>query len=223
MQKRLRPWHLLVLLLALAVGAVVSKARILEGDMEVAGGRADLPVRRAAPVDPSIKYAYSCRMELNDGLEYRGRKIRVNGRRVGYDLWAYAEFVFNETNRGVVSDQLNFRWMAVVEDENAEDGIREIPLSHAPKDAFSTKGHTAYLFANKAADEKQPYHVSLSGTVKLPVGGFYHHQTARTNGDANSERLSFQVDASLARDGAPRDGEAAQLWRRLYVRCTKIQ
>lgn len=220
--KRLRSWHLLVLVLALAAGAVVSKARILEGDMEVAGGRADLPVRRAAPIDQSIKYAYSCRMELNDGLEYRPRKIRVDGRRVGYDLWAYAEFTFTETNRGVVSDQLNFRWMAVVEDERAEGGIREIPLAQAPKDAFSTKGHSAYLFASQPEKDK-PYRVHLSGTVKLPVGEFYHHETGRTEGDANTERLRFQVDASLAREGAAAEGEPAQLWRRLYVRCTKIQ
>jgi hypothetical protein len=56
-----RLWALF-LLFALALGAtagVVAYARMLRGDIDIAGAEADLP-RRAAPVqlDPSIKYAY---------------------------------------------------------------------------------------------------------------------------------------------------------------------
>ena len=224
MQKRLRPWHLLVLLLALAAGAVVSKARVLEGDMEVAGGRPDLPRRSAPPpvLAPQLKYAYSCRAELNDGLEYRGRKIRVDGRKVGYDLWAYAEFVMNQDIRYVQSENLTWKWMAVVEDDKAEDGIREIPLAHAPKDAFSTRGHTAYLRVDQG-NPGEELRVTLLGRVKLPVGDFYRTEMQSDSGPISQERFTVQVDASLAREGAAREGEPAQLWRRLYVRCAKIQ
>ncbi|RYZ97478.1 MAG: hypothetical protein EOP11_21970 [Proteobacteria bacterium] len=222
--RSLQFWSI-VLLLALALGAVgaISYARIVEGDMEAAGrgGRRASPVY-APPLDPSVKYAYSCRAELNDGLEYRERKIEVAGESKQYDLWAYADFTLDQDHRGMSSGELSWKWLAVVTEENPEEEFEtlEIPLSAPPANAFSVANHGISLTAYATGEGKAPV-VSLSGTVRLDIGNYFHAENGYAKGDLNSSELKFQVDASLNHRAQGAAGEPDQLWRRLYVRCTK--
>lgn len=222
-----RLWALF-LLFALALGAtagVVAYARMLRGDIDIAGAEADLP-RRAAPVqlDPSIKYAYDCHLQLNDWREGRDRKISYQGKEYPYELFAVADVVLSETKRGVSSNELKWKWIAAIANENAregEEGHIEIPLQAPPADAFSTEGHSLAMNAYQQGGGK-PLAVSIFGTVKLPVGNYFHTGNGSANGTIESGPLAFYADVSLGRSSVPNSrGEPDELSRRLYVECVK--
>ncbi|RYG55684.1 hypothetical protein EON80_30315 [bacterium] len=171
-------------------------ARIVEGDMEAAGrgGRRAAPVY-APPLDPSIKFAYACRAELNDALEYRKRFIDVDGKQTEYDLWAYANFTFDQDRRALSTDELNWNWLAVVDANDPEDyrAVREIALGAPPADAFSVNGHSISIYPYRAEEGKVPT-VSLSGTVRVEAGNYYHSQNGFacvTYNGCNDSKIEF--------------------------------
>lgn len=222
-----RLWMILVLF-ALALSAtagVVAYARMLRGDIDIAGGEADLPRRAApAPYDPSIKFAYDCRLQLNDWQEGLERKIRYKGELHDYELFAYADVVLDQDNRGVNGDNLQWKWIAAIanfEGRGDEPGHIEIPLAGPPADGFSTKGHSLFINVYKQ-DGGKPLAVSIFGTVKLPVGNYFHFGNGSARGDLESGPLSFYADAELGRSSVPNPrGEPDRLARRLYVECVR--
>jgi len=224
-----RLWSAL-LLLALLAGATfsaVSYARLLRGDIDIASTDAgDLPRRAPSPVrrpPNEIKFAYDCRLQLNDFGEGRERKIIYKGQEHVYDLYAYADLsVKNELNSGNSTDQMHFNWVAAIVNEEAaegEDNLIEIPLAQAPADAFSTKGHGISLSAYQVEEKGAPQ-FNLWANVKLPVGNYFISGNGRANGAAG-ETLSATAVASIPRSSGPNPtNEPDQLWRRLYVECT---
>lgn len=222
-----RSWSIL-LLAALALGAAgaVSYARLLRGDIDIAGAHMDLP-RRAAPVmfDPNDKFAYDCRIQLNDWRESRERKIVYQGEEHVYDLYAYTDVTLDQNQRGVSSKNLAWKWIAVIVDSSKEEGeegsLIEIPLASPPADAFSTAGHSVYL-SRYGAESGKPRQVSLSGSVNLPVGSYFLTGNGRKDGDENSASLSLEATVEINRSGAPNPrGEPDLLWRRMFVECLK--
>lgn len=210
---RLPALRIFALFFALAsVAPAPADARMLRGDMEVAGA----PVM---PHETPYDWAYDCEAELTDKFEERDRKLVADGKEVEYDLWAVAKFRLEKKKRFFSSDQLAWKWVASY--YSGGEKVEQF-LEKAPRDAFSTRGHYGSIDI-RPNWEKGADRVSLSISAILPVGDYYHTETATEDSTRDDASFSAKADAILWKQRVRKEEEAAPLHRRLFVYCTKVK